>query len=134
MNLNESLKHANLTQEEIASAEKLVIHALSYQGLGYFGYEARSVLAILAANRRLLQQARGRKSKGSAKERASMRRDRVNILLQYVVHEKYRKNPTSLATVMEIVGWLDRLGYEASEPQVRRDIHAVLELDPLPTD
>jgi hypothetical protein len=134
MSLNESLKHANLTQEEIASAEKLVIHALSWRGLGYFGYGARSVLAILAANYRLQQRARGKKSRGAAKERAELRRGRVNILLRYVVNKKYRERPTSSATIMEIIGWLDGLGDEASESQVRRDIHAALKRGPLPTD
>jgi hypothetical protein len=133
LSMSESLKQANLTQEEIACAEKLVIHALSYRGLGYFGYEDRSVLAILDANFRLLQQARGRKSKGAVKERAELRRFRVNILLD-AVDEKYRKDPTSLATVMEIIDWLYGLGDEASEPQVRRSIHAALKLSPLSTD
>ena len=134
MSLSESLKDANLTQEEIASAEKLVIHALSCRGLRYIGYEARPVLAILAASYRLQQRARGKKSKGAAKELAELRRARVNILLRYVVDKKYRDNPTSSATVMELVDWLDTHHIAASEPQVRRDIHAALELGPLPTD
>jgi hypothetical protein len=50
----------------------------------------------------------------------------VNLLLRYVVDEKYRKNPKSLATVMKIVEWLDAIGIEASETQVRRDIGAVV--------
>jgi hypothetical protein len=134
MSLNESLKHANLTQEEITSAEKLVIHALSWRGIGYFDYEARSVLAILAANYRLQQRARGKKSKGAAKERAGYRRDRVDLFLRYVVDKKYRDDPTSLATVMEIIYWLDIDHIEASESQVRRDIRAALERGALPTD
>jgi hypothetical protein len=134
MSLNESLKHANLTQEEIAFAEKLVIHALNWRGLGYFDYEARSALAILAANYRLQQRVRGKKSKGAAKERAGYRRDRVDLFLRYVVDKKYRDNPTSLATVMEIIYWLDIHHIEASESQVRRDIHAALTRGALPTD
>jgi hypothetical protein len=34
---------------------------------------------------------------------------------------------------MKIVEWLDEIGIEASESQVRRDIHAALKLGPLPT-
>jgi hypothetical protein len=92
------------------------------------------VLAILAANYRLQQRARGKKSRGAAKERAELRRGRVNMLLRYVVNKKYRERPTSSATIMEIIGWLDGLGDEASESQVRRDIHAALKRGPLPTD
>ena len=34
---------------------------------------------------------------------------------------------------MKIVDLLDGIGIEASDPQVRRDIHAALKLGPLPT-
>jgi hypothetical protein len=54
-------------------------------------------------------------------------------LLRYVIAQKYRDKPNSLETVMKIVEWLDTAcGIEASETQVRRDIHAVLELGTLP--
>src|SRR5262249_7836040 len=83
---------------------------------------------------RLQQRARGKKSKGAAKELARHRRDLVNLFLRYVVDEKYRKDPTSGATIMEIINLLDTAvwhGIEASVPQVRRDIYAVLKRGPL---
>src|SRR5262249_43675163 len=95
--------------------------------------EERLVLAILAANYSRLQRARGKKSKGAAKAKAEHRRNHVNLLLRYVVDKRCRKNPNALATVMKIIDRLDEIGIEASEPQVRRDIHAALELGPLPT-
>ena len=91
------------------------------------------MLAILVANYSQLQRARGKKSKGAAKAKAEYRRNHVDLLLRYVVDKRYRDDPTSLATVMKIVEWLDEIGIEASEPQVRRDIHAALKLGPLPT-
>jgi hypothetical protein len=48
------------------------------------------------------------------------------------VDQRYRDNPNSAATVMKIIEWLDEIGIEASEPQVRRDIHAVMEGGELP--
>jgi hypothetical protein len=94
--------------------------------------EERFVLAILAANLSRTQRARGKKSKGATKERAEYRRNHVNLLLRYVLEKKYRAEPRKLATVMKLVQWLDEIGIEASETQVRRDIHAALELGPLP--
>jgi hypothetical protein len=54
------------------------------------------------------------------------------LLLRYVVEKRYRDNPKALKTVMKIIEWLDDIGIEASEPQVRRDINAALKLGPLP--
>ena len=91
------------------------------------------MLAVLTANYSRLQRSRGKKSKGAAKEKAEYRRGHVNLLLRYVVEERYRKNPTALATVMNIIEWLDMIDIEASEPQVRRDIKAALNQGPLST-
>jgi hypothetical protein len=125
---------AELTQAEIYTAGKLVERALQPRaGYKFYPPEERGVLAILAAYHSQLQRARGKKSKGIAKKRAEYRRNHVNLLLRYVVGKRYREKPTELATVMEIIGWLDDIGIEASEPQVRRDIHAALKRGPLPT-
>jgi hypothetical protein len=127
-------KGAELTQAEIYAAGKLIERALRPR-VGYKVYpaEERGVLAILAAYHSQLQRARGKKSKGAAKKRAEYRRNHVDLLLRYVVGKKYREKPTELATVMEIIGWLDDIHIEASDPQVRRDIHAALKRGPLPT-
>jgi hypothetical protein len=122
-----------LTQAEIHAAETLIERALRPRVLPFYPPEERLVLAILAANFSQLQRARGKKSKGTAKAKAEYRRNHVNLLLRYVVGKRYRENPNSLATVMKIVEWLDGIGIEASEPQVRRDIHAALKSGPLPT-
>ena len=135
VSLNESLKPANLTQDEIASAEKLVVAALNWPGSGYFVAEKQFVLAILVAHYRLQQRARGKKSKGLLKEKAERRTNHVNLLLRVFVHKRYRKRPTSEATVIEIIRLLDEvMGEEASVPQARRAIHAAMKLGPLPTD
>ncbi len=128
-----SVKVAELTQAEIRAAEKLIKRALQPRVLPFYRPEERLVLAILAANYSLQQSLRGRKSKGAAKKKAEYRRSHVNILLRYVVDKRCRENPNTTATVMKIVGWLDDIGIEASESQVRRDIHAALKLGPLPT-
>jgi hypothetical protein len=121
-----------LTQAEIRAAEKLLEHTMRWRALPFYTWEERLVLAILVANHSRLQRARGKKSIGAEKEEAEYRRFHVNTLLRYVVKKRYRKNPTSLATVMEIVSRLDEFGIEASESQVRRDINAALKLGPLP--
>jgi hypothetical protein len=118
---------------EISAAEQLVTRAMRPRALPFYSQEERSALAILVAHLSLLQRARGKRSKGVAKEQAEYRRNHVNVLLRYVVDERYRKDPNSLATVMKIVQWLDDTGIEASETQVRRDIHKVLKLGPLPS-
>jgi hypothetical protein len=130
MSLNESLKHSNLTQDEIAQAEKLVEYALSWRGQGYFGPERRFVLTILTANYRQQQRARGKKSKGYAKNQAARRKVSVYLFLWYIADEKYRKRPTSRATIMEIIRLLDGYGDEASEQQVRRAIYDALKHPP----
>ena len=126
-------KDAELTQAEIREAEKLLKRALQPRAIPIYSPEERLVLAILAANYSRLQHARGKKSKGAAKAKAEYRRNHVNLLLRYVVDKRCRKNPNALATVMKIIDRLDEIGIEASEPQVRRDIHAALKSGPLPT-
>ncbi len=127
-------KDAELTQAEIHAAGKLIERALQLRGYKFYSPEERLVLAVLVANYSQQQRARGKKSKGTAKKKAEYRRNHVNLLLRYVVGKKYRANPHSLRTVMEIVDWLDGIGIEASEPQVRRDIHAALKSAPLPKE
>ena len=122
-----------LTQAEIHAAKKLVERALQLRVLPFYSPEERLVLAILVANCSQQQRARGKKSKGAAKEQAKYRRNHVNMLLRYVVDKRYRGNPNSAMTVVKIIEWLDEIGIEASEPQVRRDIHAALKSGPLPT-
>jgi hypothetical protein len=130
----EIAKDAGLTRAEISAAEKLLERTLRWRALPVYSREERMVLAILAANYSQLQRARGKKSKGDAKADAEYRRNHVAFLLRCVVAKRYRDDPTSLATVMEIVGRLDDTGIEASDTQVRRDIHDVLKtFGPLPT-
>lgn len=128
-----AVNEAALTQDEIRSAEKLLEQAFAPRAIPLYSPEERLVLAILAANFKWLQRARGKKSRKDVAAKAGARRDYVNFLLRYIVAKRYRKNPNSLATVMEIVDRLDSVGIEASEPTVRRDIHAALALGPLPT-
>jgi hypothetical protein len=124
---------AHLTPGEIRTAEALLDSALAWRALPYYSPEERLVLAILAAHLSRQQRTRGKKSKNAKKLQAENRRGRVNLLLRYVIAQKYRDRPNSLETVMKIIEWLDTAcGVEANETQVRRDIHAVLELGPLP--
>jgi hypothetical protein len=123
---------ANLTPAEMRTAEALLDSALAWRALPDYSPTDRLVLAILAAQLSRQQRDRGKKSKNAEKLMAKKRRERVNLLLRYVVRQKYRDDPNSLETVMTIVDWLDAAcGMEASEAQVRRDIRAVLELGPL---
>jgi hypothetical protein len=126
-------KHAGLTQAEIDAAGKLVEKALQWRGYPDYSDEELGVLAILAAYHSYQQRARGKKGRESAKETVEHRRSFVNFFLRSIVEEKYRQEPRSLGTVMKIVDLLDGFGIEASEPQVRRDIHAILRIAPLPT-
>jgi hypothetical protein len=129
----EIAKDAELTQAEIRAAEKLLDRTLLPRGLPIYSWEERMVLAILVANYSQLQRVRGKKSNSVKKEKARLRRNRVNLLLRYVVDRKCRKSPNTSETVMKIIGWLDETGIEASVSQVRRDIHAALKSGPLPT-
>ena len=123
---------AELTPEEMHTAEKLVESALAWRALPDYSPTERLVLAILAANLTRQQSIRGEKSKNAAKRQTENRRQTVNLLLRYVVGRDCRNAPNSLKTVMTIIDWLDTAcGIEASEPQVRRDIHAVLRQGPL---
>lgn len=124
---------ANLTRAEIHAAEQLLERALQPRVVQFYSPQERFALAILAANYSQLQRARAKKSKGAVKKHAEYRRNHVNMLLRYVVEKRYRDDPKSLATIMKIVEWLDDIGIEASEPQVRRDIRAALKSHPLPT-
>ena len=126
-------KDAELTQAEIHAAGKLIERALQLRGYKFYSPEERLVLAVLVANYSQQQRARGKKSRGGATKKAEYRKGHVNLLLRYVVNKKYRERPTTLATVMKIIEWLDVIGIEASEPQVRRDIGAALKSGPLPT-
>jgi len=74
-----------LTQAEIDAAEQLLKRALQPRAIPLYSTQERVVLAILAANYSQLQRARGKRSKGVAKERAEYRRNHVNLLLRYVV-------------------------------------------------
>jgi hypothetical protein len=124
---------ADLTPEEIRTSEALLESALAWRALPDYSLEERLVLATLAAHLSRQQRIRGKKSKNAEKLQAENRRVHVNLLLRYVIAQKHRDKPNSLETVMKIVEWLDTAcGIEASETQVRRDIHAVLELGPLP--
>lgn len=126
-------KDAELTQVDIRTAEILLERTLQPRAIPVYSPVERLVLAILAANYSQLQRARGKKGRAAAKAAAEYRRNHVNMLLRYVVEKRYRDDPTSLKTVMKIVDLLDGIGIEASDPQVRRDIHAALKLGPLPT-
>jgi hypothetical protein len=125
-------KDAELSQAEILTAERLLDRALAWRAIPDYSPEERWVLAILVAD----QKARGKKSKTPAKRQAEYRRNHVNLILRYVVDKKYRRDvkaAKSLKTVMTIIDWLDGIGIEASETQVRRDIEAALDRGPLPT-
>jgi hypothetical protein len=128
-----NLDDPELTPAEMRAAEALVERALAWRALPDFSDDERLVRAILAANLTRQQRIRGAKSESGAKRQAKNRRQAVNLLLRYVVKQKCRDDPKSLQTVMEIIGALDEAcGIEASETQVRRDIHEVLKLGPLP--
>jgi hypothetical protein len=128
-----SLIDAELTPGEVRAAEAILERTLAWRALPDYSPEERLVLAILAANLTRQQRIRGKKSKNAAKRQAENRRLHVNLLLRYVVAQKYRDDAKNLKTIMKIVEWLDdACGIQASEPQVRRDIHAALKQGPLP--
>jgi hypothetical protein len=128
-----SLIDPELTPAEMSAAAALLESALMGRALPDYSPAERQVLAILAANLSRQQSIRGKKSKNSAKRQAENRRQHVNLLLRYVVPKRCRDKPTSLQTVMEIVDWLDAAcGIQATEPQVRRDIHAAMRQGDLP--
>jgi hypothetical protein len=126
--------HAGLSQAEIRSAGRLVDRALTERALPVYSWEERMVLAILVADLSRQQRLRGQKSTSAAKRDAAFRRDRVNLLLRYVLDKKFRKDEraaTSNRTVMKLIQWLDDTGIVATDTQVRRDIHEVLKRGPL---
>jgi hypothetical protein len=126
-------KRAELMPAEIRAAEGLVKQALRPRALPFYSAKERSALAILVAHLSLVQRARGKKSKGAAKEQAERRKNHVNLLLRYVIEKRYRQKPNTDPTVMRIINWLGDIGITASVSQVRRDIHASLKLGPLQT-
>jgi hypothetical protein len=129
----DAAKRAGLTQAQIAAAGKLVEQALHLRGYEYYSDEELLVLAILVAYHSYQQRARGKKGREAAKEEVGRRRSFVNFFLRFIVEKKYRQKPNSLATVMKIIDLLDGFEIEASEPQVQRDIRAILRIVPLPT-
>ena len=129
----DAAKRAGLTQAQIAAAGKLVEQALHLRGYEYYSDEECGVLAILVAYHSYQQRAWGKKGRVAAKEKVDRRRSFVNFFLRFIVEKKYRQKPRSLATVMKIIDLLDGFEIEASEPQVRRDIRAILRIAPLPT-
>jgi hypothetical protein len=127
--------HAGLTQAEIRSAGRLVDRALAERALPVYSLEERMVLAILVADLSRQQRLRGKKSRSAAVQNAAFRRDRVNLLLRYVLEKKYRKDrkaAISNRTVMKLIEWLDETGIVATDRQVRLDIHDALKRGPLP--
>jgi hypothetical protein len=131
--LSASAKRAELMRSDIGAAEEIVKRMLRPRALPVYSPEERWALAILVAYFSVVQRARGKKSKGAAKAAAEDRRKQVFLLLDYFIEKRYRQKPNTNATVMKIIEWLDDWGIEASEPQVRRDIRAVLKSGPLPT-
>jgi hypothetical protein len=124
------IKDAELSPEEILAAERLLARAQAWRPIPDYSPEERWALAILVADLK----ARGKKSKSPEKRLAEIRRTRVELLLRYVIDKKYRRDEKvakSAKTIMVIIDWLDGLGMEASETQVRRDIKAALAWGPL---
>src|SRR3954453_6006578 len=85
-----------LTSQEMRAAEALVDSALAWRALPDYSPRERMVLAILAADLSRQQRIRGGKSKNAAKLEAENRRERVNLLLRYVVPQACRDDPNSL--------------------------------------
>jgi hypothetical protein len=123
----------NLTPAELRLGAALVESALKPRGvIPLYSPADRLVLAILAAHLSRQQSIRGKKSRSAPTRQVEGRRRSVNLLLRYVVGQKFRDDPASRRTVMEIVDWLDKAcGIQATEPQVRRDIHEALKLGAL---
>ena len=126
-----SAKKAGLTPDEIRAGRQRIEQALKPRALPVYAAEERETLALLQADFSRRQSAKAKASRAPEVAQVTYRRNHVNMLLRYVVEKKYRKNPTSPATVMKIVNWLDGIGIEASSTQVRRDIVAVLKSEPL---
>jgi len=123
-------KDAELSPAEILAAERLLTRALAWRALPDYSPEERWALAILVADQKM----RGKKSKSPEKRQAEYRRSQVNLLLRYVINKKYRRDEKvakSAKTIMVLIDWLDGIGIEASETQVRRDIEAALAQGPL---
>jgi hypothetical protein len=126
-----SAKEAGLTPDEIRIGRQRVEQALKRRALPYYSAEERETLAVLRGELSRRQSAKGKARRAKEVAQVANRRQQVDLLLRYVVDEKYRKKPKSLATVMKIVDWLDGIGIPASETQVRRDIAASLKSEPL---
>ncbi|WP_426440115.1 hypothetical protein [Bradyrhizobium genosp. P] len=125
---------AGLSQAEIRAVGRLVDRALAPRAIPDYTTEERFVLAVLVAHLSRQQQLRGKKSTSAAKRNAAFRRDRVNLLLRFVLEKKYRKDQkaaTSNRTIMKLIEWLDDTGIVATDSQVRRDVHQALKRGPL---
>ena len=126
-------RDAELSPAEILAAERLLDRALAWRAIPDYSPEERWALAILVAD----QKARGKRSKSPEKRQAEKRRNHVNLILRYVIDKRYRRDEKaakSANTIMEVIDWLDGIGIEASETQVRRDIKKALDRGPLPTE
>ncbi|MCP4309480.1 MAG: hypothetical protein GY788_32315 [bacterium] len=115
---------AQLTPCEERMGRHLVdsVHKTRDLGLPYYSDAERMTVAILRAELSRQQSIKGKKGRAKITAEVDFRRQRVNILLRYVIPQTYRDDPTSEKTVMYIVDFLDSLGMEASNTQVRRDI------------
>jgi hypothetical protein len=122
---------SGLTQSDVDAAKELILQAMHPGAIRT--PEELGVLAILEAYISLVQQAKGKRSKGAGKTKAAVIRFHVNRLLRTVLDMRFRKEPTSAATIMKIIEGLDLVGIEASESQVRRAIYSAVELAPIPT-
>ena len=132
MSAGASVKDAQITQSDIRAAERIIEDALRPRALPIYPPDERFALAILAADSSRRQRINGIKGRAGAVAKAQYRKDHVNLMLRYVVDQKYRDDPKVLGTIMEIIRRLDEFGIEASDTQVRRDINASLKLGPLP--
>jgi len=126
-----SAKDAGLTADEVRAARRLIEQALKPRALPVYSVAERQTLVVLKADLARRQSAKGKARRAPEVAQVAYRRQHVNILLRYVLDEKYRKNPKSAATIMKIIEWLDAIGIEASDSQVWRDITAVLKSNPL---
>jgi len=126
-------KNAGVTLAEISAAGKLIKRAQRARALPTHSAEERLVLAILAANFSQQQSVKAKKRRAPDVAKVERRRYFVNGGLRHILNQKYRDDWKSSKTRMKIIEWLDKLGIEASDTQVRRDINAALKLGPLPT-
>jgi hypothetical protein len=120
------LKDAKLTTTELRNARKLVDKALAPRAIPVYSPEERKTLAILAADLSRRQHANGKNGRAAASAKTRQREARVSLLFWYVIDKKFRRNPTSAATRMEILRWLGETGIKANDTKVARDLRAAL--------